>query len=119
MMINKWAKPLPKLAFPPRVHFQKASKVKQIWELWSMNVALAMSTWNDVSVSYWRQVYIQSEESYQHWLQSGMADRFAYEKSAYMGARHLSQPLVIQWKRYYDMSCSRMSQNGFPVKQVL
>ena len=29
--INKWAKPLPKLDLPPRVHLQKANKVKQIW----------------------------------------------------------------------------------------
>ena len=27
--INKWAKPLPKLALPARVHLQKASKIKQ------------------------------------------------------------------------------------------
>ena len=43
--INKWAKPIPNLELPPRVHFQKACKIKQIWELWSMNVALAMATW--------------------------------------------------------------------------
>ena len=30
--IKKWAKPLPKLDLPPRVHLQKASKVKQIWD---------------------------------------------------------------------------------------
>ena len=98
LTINKWAKPLPKLDLPPRIHLQKASKVKQIWELWSVSVALAMSTWNDVAVTYWHQVYIQSEESYQHWRRSGMADRFAYEKKrTYMGARHPSQPLVLQW----------------------
>ena len=62
--INKWAKPLPKLDLPARVHLQKASKIKQIWELWSVNVALAMSTWNDVAVTYWHQVYTQSEDSY-------------------------------------------------------
>ena len=56
--INKLAKPFPKLDLPPRVHLQKASKVKQIWELWSVNVALATSTWNDVAVTYWRQVCI-------------------------------------------------------------
>ena len=44
MSINKWAKPIPKLELPPKVHLQKASKIKHIWELWSMNVALAMST---------------------------------------------------------------------------
>ena len=45
-----------------------------------VNMALAMSTWNDVAVTYWHQVYIQSEESYQDWRRSGMADRFAFEK---------------------------------------
>ena len=42
LRVNKWAKPLPKLDLPPRIHLQKASKVKQIWELCSVNVALAM-----------------------------------------------------------------------------
>ena len=51
MNINEWAKPIPKLELPPRVHLQKASKIKQIWEMWSVNVALAMSTWNDVAVT--------------------------------------------------------------------
>ena len=32
MTINKWAKPIPKLDLPPRIHTQKASKTKQIWE---------------------------------------------------------------------------------------
>ena len=32
-----------------------------------MSVALAMSTWNDVAVTFWHQVYHQSEESYQDW----------------------------------------------------
>ena len=78
---------LPKLDLLPRVHLQKASKVKQIWELWSVNVALAMSTWNDVAVTYWHQIYHQSEESYQDWRQSGMADRFAYEKRNLYGRK--------------------------------
>ena len=65
--------------------------MKQIWELRSVNVALAMSTWNDVAGTYWHQVYIQSEESYQDWRQSGLADRFAYERRYLYG---LSQPLV-------------------------
>ena len=72
---------------PPRIHLQKASKVKQIWELWSVNVALAKSTWNDVAVTYWNQVYIPSEESYQHWRRSGVADRFAYEKTYLYGRK--------------------------------
>ena len=63
MNINNWAKPIPKLELPPRVHLQKASKIKQIWELLSMNVALAMSTWNDVAVTFRHQAYHQSEES--------------------------------------------------------
>ena len=69
MTINKWA------------------KVKQAWELWSVNVALATSTWNDVAVTYWHQVYHQSEESYQQWRRSGMADRFAYEKRYLYGLK--------------------------------
>ena len=64
---NKWAKPLPRLDLPARLHLQKASKTKQIWELWSVNVALAVSTWNDIAVTYWHQVYTQSEDSYQQW----------------------------------------------------
>ena len=67
---------IPKLGLPPRVHLQ----IKQIWELWSMNVALAMSTWNDIAVAYWRQVYRQSDESYQDWRRSSMTERLAYEK---------------------------------------
>ena len=86
LTINRWAKPLPKLA-PAKIHLQKASKVKQIWELWSVNVALALSTWNDVAVTYWRQVYTQSEDSYQQWRRSGMADRFAYEKRYLYGRK--------------------------------
>ena len=80
MSINKWAKPIPKLELPPRVHLQKASKINQILEMWSVNVALAMSTWNDVGVTYWHQVYRESEESYQEWRRSSMSERFAYEK---------------------------------------
>ena len=55
MSVNKWAKPIAKSELPPRVHLQKASKIKQIWELWSMNAALAMSTWSDVAVTFWHQ----------------------------------------------------------------
>ena len=46
MSINEWGKPIPKLELSPRVYLQKASKITHIWELWSMNVALTMSTWN-------------------------------------------------------------------------
>ena len=87
MSINKWAKPTPKLELPPHVHPQKASKVKQIWELWSMNVALAMSTWNDVAVSFWHQVYHQSQSSSQDWRRSSMTGRFAYEKRYWYGRK--------------------------------
>ena len=45
-------------------------------ELWSMNVALAMSTWNDIVVAYWRQVYHQSEESCQDWRHSSLVGHF-------------------------------------------
>ena len=50
--INKWAKLFLKLDLPPRVHLQKASEIKQIWEIWSTNVALALSTSHDLAV--WR-----------------------------------------------------------------
>ena len=68
--INRWGKPLPRLDLPARLHLQKASKIKQIWELWSVNVALAVSTWSDIAVTYWHQVYTQSEDSYQQWKES-------------------------------------------------
>ena len=64
-----------------------------------------MTTWNDVAVTYWHQVYIQSEESYQHWRRSGMADRFAYEERYLYGRKAPVQLLVTQWKRYSTMSC--------------
>ena len=34
-------KPLPKLDLPARIRLQKASKVKQIWELWSVERGLS------------------------------------------------------------------------------
>ena len=39
-----------------------------------MNVPLAMSTWNDIAVTYsnWHQVYHQSEEIYQDWRRTSM-----------------------------------------------
>ena len=33
MTMNKWAKPLPKLDLPARIHLQKAGKIKQTWGL--------------------------------------------------------------------------------------
>ena len=80
MSINKWAKPPPKLELPVRAHLQKASKIKLIWELWSMSVALAMPTWGAVAVTFWHQVYHQSKSSYQDWRRSSMTELFAYEK---------------------------------------
>ena len=35
------------------VHLHKATRVKQIWEMWSTGVGLAMSTWSDVIVTFW------------------------------------------------------------------
>ena len=88
MSMNKWANPVPKLDLPPRIHLQKASKIKQIWELWSMNVALAMSTWTDVAVTFWHQGYHQSESSYQYWRRSSMTEEwFAYEKCYLYGRK--------------------------------
>ena len=74
-------------------HFllQNASKIKQIWELWSMNVALAMSTWNDVAVTVWHH---QSESSYQDWRRSSMTERFAYERRYSYGRK---APVPSTW----------------------
>ena len=46
-----------------------------------------MSTRNDVAVTYWRQVYLQSEDSYQQWRRLGMAERLAYEKRYLCGRK--------------------------------
>ena len=89
--IKKWATPIPKFDLPPRTHLQKVSELKQVWELWSMSVALAMSTWNDVAVTFLRQVYHQSEGSYQDWRRSSMTERFAY-KRRYLYGRKAPDP---------------------------
>ena len=65
--INKWAKPLPKLDRPLRIHAQKASRIKQIWEIWSTNVAFALSTWHDLAVQHWH----RSMEIQKHIMKSG------------------------------------------------
>ena len=52
LSINKWAKNIPGLCLPVRARLQKASRVEQIWEMWSTGVALAMPTWNDVAVIF-------------------------------------------------------------------
>ena len=52
-----------------------------------MNVALAMSTWNDVAKTFCHQVYHQSEKSYQAWQRSSMTERFAYERRCLYGRK--------------------------------
>ena len=56
-----------------------------------MNVALAMSIWNDIAVTYWHQVYHQSEESYQDRRLSCVTERFAHEKR-YLNGRKAPYP---------------------------
>ena len=79
MTINKWAKPIPKLDLPPRLHTQKASKIKQIWETWCVQVALALSTWNSLAVPYWSDIYGQAERDYEKWRKSTMSARYKHE----------------------------------------
>ena len=79
MSINKWAKPIPKLDLPPRIHTQKASKIKQIWETWCVQVALALSTWNSLAVPYWSDIYGQAERDYEKWRKSTMSARYKHE----------------------------------------
>ena len=77
--INKRAKPIPKLDLPPRIHTQKASKIKQIWETWCVQVALALSTWNSLAVPYWSDIYGQAERDYEKWRKSTMSARYKHE----------------------------------------
>ena len=79
MTINKWAKPIPKLDLPPRIHTQKASKIKQIWETWCVQVALALSTWNSLAVPYWSDIYGRAERDYEKWRKSTMTARYKHE----------------------------------------
>ena len=79
MTINKWAKPIPKLDLPPRIHTQKASKIKQIWETWCVQVALALSTWNSLAVPYWSDIYGRAERDYEKWRKSTMTARHKHE----------------------------------------
>ena len=79
MTINKWAKPIPKLDLPPRIHTQKASKIKQIWETWCVQVALALSTWNSLAVPYWSDIYGRAERDYEKWRESNMSARYKHE----------------------------------------
>ena len=55
----------------------------------SINKALAMSTWNDVAVTCWHQVYRQSESSYKDWRRSSMTEILAYEKRCLHGRKAL------------------------------
>ena len=79
MTINKWAKPIPKLDLPSRIHTQKASKIKQIWETWCVQVALALSTWNSLAVPYWSDIYGRAERDYEQWRKSTMTARHKHE----------------------------------------
>ena len=79
MTINKWAKPIPKLDLPPRIHTQKASKIKQIWETWCVQVALALSTWNSLAVPYRSDIYGRAERDYEQWRKSTMSARYKHE----------------------------------------
>ena len=79
MTINKWAEPIPKLDLPPRIHTQKASKIKQIWETWCVQVALALSTWNSLAVPYWSEIYGRAERDYEKWRKSTMSARYKHE----------------------------------------
>ena len=64
-----------------------------------------MSTWNDVAVTYWHQVYTQSEDSYQQWRRSGMADRFAYEKRYLHGRKEPVPATRDAVEAYFVMNC--------------
>ena len=46
-----------------------------------------MSTWSDVAVTFWHQVYHQSQESYQGWRRSSMTENLHTKSATYMGAR--------------------------------
>ena len=67
------------LDLPPRIHTQKASKIKQIWETWCVQVALALSTWSSLAVPYWRDICGQAERDYEKWRKSTMSARYKHE----------------------------------------
>ena len=54
---------------------------------WSIGHVYIDSTWNDVAVAFWHQVYHQSGGSYQDWRRSSMTERFAYEKRHLYGRK--------------------------------
>ena len=75
-----------------------------MWELWSVNIALAMSTWSDVAVTYWNQVYHQSEESRQGWRRSSMTEGLRMRSAACLAARLQFQLLVMPLRHFFDMT---------------
>ena len=87
MTINKWAKPTPKLDLPPRIHTQKASKIKQIWETLCVQVALALSTWSSLAVPYWSDIYGQAERDYEKRRKSTMSARYKHESRFLCGCK--------------------------------
>ena len=112
MTINKWAKPIPKLDLPPRIHTQKASKSKQIWETWCVQVALALSTWNSLAVPYWSDICGQAERDYEKWRKSTMSARKKHETRFYMAAKHQSRRIAMPLKLCCVWSCSRSFLTG-------
>ena len=110
MNINKLAKPIPKLDLPQHVHLQKASKIKQIWQLWSMNVAFAMSTWNDIAVVFWHQAYHQSESSYQDSQRFSM---FAYERCHCVDKKFQSFLHATRLKHFFTFHIGSAAKQEF------
>ena len=72
-----------------------------------MSVALAMSTWNDVAVTFWHQVHHQSESSYQDWRRSSMTECLAYENRYLYERKALAlYPLrAMLLKHYCGVNC--------------
>ena len=40
---------------------------------------MAMSTWNDVAVAFWQQVYVECEQQYEVWRWSSMGERCVWK----------------------------------------
>ena len=57
----------------------------------STGVAPAMSTWNNVAVSFWQQMCVASEQQYEIWRKSSVVERRAYEKQ-YLYDRRCPMP---------------------------
>ena len=126
MTINKWAKPIPKLDLPPRIHTQKASKIKQIWETCCIQVALALSTWNSLAVPYWSDIYGQAERDYEKWCKSTMNARYKHETRFLYGRKAPISPNCNaieadshgHYARLYIFSCNSTdgSERSFPMR---